>query len=116
MSPATDSSQRTSPIARLAGPEIGLIGALSLVAALVLGFGLLAQEVLEDDTLAFDQAVILALRTNGNPADPIGPAWLQEMGRDITALGSFAFLGFVFLASLGYLLLIRKRALALLMA
>ncbi len=38
------------------------------------------------------------------------------MVRDVTALGSFAGLGIVFLASLGYLLLLGKRALALLMA
>lgn len=115
-SPVTSGTTRFSFVAGLARREIGLIAALFLVAALALGFGLLAEEVLEGDTSRFDQAVIWALRTNGNPADPIGPAWLEEMGRDVTALGSYAFLGFVFLASLGYLFLIRKRALALLMA
>ena len=72
--------------------------------------------VLKGDTASFDQAVIMALRSGGNPADPIGPPWFEELGRDVTALGSFAFLGFVFLATVGYLLLVGKRALAVLMA
>jgi len=107
--------RRLSSLARLGRREIGLIAALFIVAALILGFGLLAEEVMEGDTASFDQTVILAFRTGGNPADPIGPAWLEEAGRDVTALGSFAFLGFVFAAAVGYLLLVRKRGLALLM-
>ena len=35
-----------------------------------------------------DAAIILMLRTPGNRADPIGPPWLAETGRDLTALGS----------------------------
>ena len=99
----------------LARREIGPLAALLVAAALVLSFGYLATEVLEGDTAAFDRAVVLALRTSGNLADPIGPAWLEEMGRDVTALGSYAFLGFVFFSVLGYLVLIRKRSAALLM-
>lgn len=95
--------------------EVGLIVAVFAVAALGLAFGLLAEEVMEGDTLAFDRAIIMALRSGGNAADPIGPPWLEEVGRDVTALGSFVFLGFVLLATVGYLLLIRKRALAALM-
>lgn len=105
-----------SVLTRLGRDKIGLILAVFVVAALALGFGLLAEEVMEGDTSGFDRAIIMALRSGGNPADPIGPAWLEEMGRDVTALGSFAFLGFVFLATVGYLFLIEKRALALLMS
>lgn len=92
-----------------------MIVAVFLAAAFILGFGLLAEEVLEGDTSGFDRTVIMAFRSSDNPADPIGPAWVEELGRDVTALGSFAFLGFVFVAAVGYLLLIHKRALALLM-
>lgn len=101
---------------RLGRHKAGLIAALLFAAALIVGFGLLAEEVLEGDTSGFDQAVIRMFRSGGDPADPIGPAWLEEMGRDITALGSFAFLGFLFLASVGYLILVRKRALAFMMS
>ncbi len=62
------------------------------VVLMLAGFGLLADEVLEGDTLSLDRSVLLALRTPGNPADPIGPPWLEEAARDITALGSFSVL------------------------
>jgi undecaprenyl-diphosphatase len=104
-----------SHLARAGRGEIWLIAALLLAGALILGFGLLVEEVLEGDTSAFDRNILMALRNADNPAEPIGPPWLQEMGRDVTALGSVAFLGFVLIATVGYLLLIRKQALALLM-
>ncbi|MGD9617024.1 MAG: phosphatase PAP2 family protein [Alphaproteobacteria bacterium] len=109
-------SQQLAFLARLGRREIGLIAGLFVVAALILGFGLLADEVVEGDTAAFDEAILLAFRTPGDTADPIGPPWLEEFGRDVTALGSYAFLGFLFLAMVGYLLLIRKRHLAVLMS
>jgi undecaprenyl-diphosphatase len=96
--------------------EIGLLAALFAAAGLILVFGLLAEEVMEGDTLAFDRAVIMAFRTPGDPTNIIGPPWVEEMGRDITALGSFAFLGLLTVAVVGYLLLIRKRAAAALVA
>src|SRR4051812_16745143 len=65
------------------------------VAALLLAFGLLADEVVEGDTLAFDRMVLLWFRSPGNPAVPIGPLWLQEAVRDITSLGSFSILGII---------------------
>lgn len=118
MNDARACRRRAHPLrlARLGRQDIGLLLAFLVVACLVLAFGYLAAQVLEGNTAAFDRAVILALRTSGNPADPIGPPWLEEMSRDVTALGSYAFVGFVLAAVLGYLLLIRKRATALLMA
>ncbi len=114
--PLPSTPQRLAFLARLGRREIGLIGGLFVVAALVLGFALLAEEVTEGDTAAFDRSILLAFRTPGDPADPIGPPWLEEVGRDVTALGSFAFLGFLFLATVCYLLLIRKPHLAVLMS
>jgi undecaprenyl-diphosphatase len=94
--------------------EIGLILGFAIVAALILGFGWLTEEVLEGDTKAFDRVVAAALR--GSDQHPIGPAWLEEFARDITALGSFAFLGILTFGVIGYFLLIRRRALAILVA
>ncbi|MGU3404687.1 phosphatase PAP2 family protein [Methylobacterium brachiatum] len=113
----TDGVALPSPsrLARLGRRDFGLIGALFLALAFVIAFGWLAEEVIEGDTAQFDLAVITALRTPGDLADPLGPPWVEEMGRDVTALGSFSFLGFLFAATAGYLLLIRKRGLALLM-
>jgi undecaprenyl-diphosphatase len=75
------------------------------VVALLFGFGLLAEEVAEGDTSAFDRAILLALRENADKADPIGPMWVEEAARDITALGSFSVLGLILCAIVGYLYL-----------
>jgi len=93
--------------------EAGLIAGLFVVGSLVLGFVLLADEVIEGDTQRIDDAILRLFR---GAAGPAGPPWLVEMGRDVTALGSFAGLGVVFAATLGYLLLMGQRAFALLMA
>ncbi|MBN9218357.1 MAG: phosphatase PAP2 family protein [Mesorhizobium sp.] len=110
-----NSPSNPSLLTRLGGNEIWPVAAVLVAGCLVLTFGLLAEEVLEGDTSRFDMTVLMALRSGGNPANPIGPAWLGEMGRDVTSLGSFAFLGFIFAATVGYLLLIRKRGQAVLM-
>lgn len=62
-------------------------------AVLLACFGLLADEVLEGDTLTFDNAVLALFRSPANPEMPIGPTWLQEAVRDVTGLGSFTVLG-----------------------
>jgi undecaprenyl-diphosphatase len=98
-------------LARVGGREIGLIAALCVASGLILGFGMLAEEVLEGDTERFDQHILAIFNAGG---DPIGPAWLEEVGRDVTALGSFVFLGLLSAAIVGYLLLIKKPALAVL--
>ena len=65
---------------------------MAIVALLLSGFGLIADEVGEGDTLDFDKAVLAALREPGDLRNPIGPAWVEEAARDITALGGVAFL------------------------
>lgn len=115
---ATNSRQRSRHlmIGRLGSDSTALLVAMFCVSALILGFGLLAEEVVEGDTAAFDRAVISLFRNAQNVEALLGPAWLQELGRDVTALGSFEFLGFVFVATVGYLVLVRKRALAILIS
>ena len=63
-----------------------------VAAALLGGFGLLADEVVEGDTLDFDNMILHALREPGNLKNPIGPPGLEDAVRDITALGSVAVL------------------------
>jgi undecaprenyl-diphosphatase len=88
-----------------------------LAAAALWGFLELAGEVAEGDTRAADRALLLALRNPSNPADPVGPAWLEEAMRDFTALGSIGVLSFISLGVAGYLALQRRyRALLLLLA
>ncbi len=88
-------------------PRRVYLGALA-AAALLGGFGLIADEVVEGDTLDLDTAVLMALRTPGDPADPIGPAWFEEVVRDVTSLGSFSILGIIVVVVFAYLLLAGK--------
>lgn len=102
-------------LARLGAHEIGAIVAVFIAAGLLLLFGALAEEVVEGETNRIDRAVLMAFRTPGNPADLIGPEWFEEMVRDVTALGSYAFVIIIVTAAIGYLLLVRKYGLALLL-
>jgi undecaprenyl-diphosphatase len=65
-------------------------------------------------TPAFDEWLIVVLRTPGNLADPVGPRWLEEMMRDFTALGSTGVLTVLVLAVAGFLAMTRKGHAALL--
>jgi undecaprenyl-diphosphatase len=64
-----------------------------------------------------DETILRALRNRDDPSRPIGPPWLAEMGRDMTALGGVAALCLLSIAVTGYLLISRKyRAVLLLSA
>jgi undecaprenyl-diphosphatase len=76
-----------------------------LVAAACSAFIAILDEVVEGDTRAIDEAIILGFRVPGDPADPIGPPWLEEAVRDITALGSAPALVIAVLAVAGFLAL-----------
>jgi undecaprenyl-diphosphatase len=101
-------------LARLGRHEFVLLGSLCAIAAILLLFGLVTEEALEGDTGAFDQRILLALRNPADLADPIGPPWLERAASDITALGGVPVLGLVTLVATGFLLIIRRRAIALL--
>lgn len=92
--------------------ELVPYASLAVIAALLFGFGKLAGEVLDGDTRSFDEYVLRALRNPADLADPIGPAWLESVVRDITSLGSFSVLTIVTLSVVIYLLIDGKRAAA----
>jgi undecaprenyl-diphosphatase len=94
------------------GPGVVLI-ALLLAGGAVWAFAEIAEEVLEGDTRIIDWTLLLALRSSEDPADPLGPRWVEELARDVTALGSTGILALVTLASAGFLVLQRKSHLAL---
>jgi undecaprenyl-diphosphatase len=71
--------------ARTLAAWIAVVGAVWL-------FLNVAEEVGEGETQAVDRTLILALRTPGDAADPIGPRWFEEAMRDVTALGGFTVL------------------------
>lgn len=51
-----------------------------------------AEEVSEGETSTLDRHLLLMLRRPGDLDDPIGPRWLEESLRDVTALGGFTVL------------------------
>ena len=48
------------------------------------------------------------MRDPANPADPIGPRWVEEMARDATALGGIAWITFTTIVIAIYLWLVGK--------
>ena len=77
-----------------------------LAAACAWSFIEIADEVVEGETRAIDERIILAMRTS-DPHDPIGPAWFEEAVRDLTALGSTLVLSMAVVTVVGFLLLMR---------
>jgi undecaprenyl-diphosphatase len=73
--------------------------------ALLLTFTMLGSEMLEGETLKFDRAILIGLRTPGNLAVPKGPQWLLSAALDITALGSATVLSLAVVSVVGFLLL-----------
>jgi undecaprenyl-diphosphatase len=57
---------------------------------LAAGFYSLSRAVEAGVTADVDRELLLAMRTPGDPSDPIGPRWVEEVGRDVTALGGVA--------------------------
>jgi undecaprenyl-diphosphatase len=94
--------------ARVARIEPMALLAVIVGAALLLAFAKLANLASRGRAPAFDEWLIVALRTPGNLADPIGPAWLEEMMRDFTALGSTGVLTVTVPAIAGFLAMTRK--------
>jgi undecaprenyl-diphosphatase len=83
--------------------ELSILAGLLLVVGGSWGFIKLADEVVEGDTDHFDEWAVGALREPSDPANPLGPGWLEEVGRDLTALGGFAVLALLTLAVAGFL-------------
>ena len=99
----------------------GRLDLVVLLTALVILVGVwlfiaVAYGVSAGNTQRLDEGLLRSLRGPHAPEDAWGPKWLEEVGRDLTALGGVAVLCLVTAAVAGYLLLCRKyRALGLLL-
>jgi len=93
-----------------------MLAGICLIGGALWAFAELADEMEDGESHAFDKSILLALRNPSNLEDPIGPRWLELVARDITSLGGTAVLTLVTLATLGFLLMTRKRGAALLVA
>jgi undecaprenyl-diphosphatase len=91
----------------LASVDLLELVALLIVVGGTYAFLKLAGDVTEGDTLRFDTVIMQSLRRSDDPSKPIGPPWMEEVGRDLTALGGVSVLVIVTVAVVVYLL-IRK--------
>jgi undecaprenyl-diphosphatase len=69
-----------------------VLAVLAVGTASLWGFILVATKMLAGDTYAFDHWLLGIMRDANNPAEPVGPRWLEVMARDATALGGMAWL------------------------
>ncbi len=67
--------------------ELPVMIALLVVAVTIWGFVEIADKVMEGGTAEFDTWLVQVLRNPNEPERPIGPKWLAEVSRDLTALG-----------------------------
>jgi undecaprenyl-diphosphatase len=103
-----EQSRLAALVAHVNRIERGMLLVMIVAAVLLFVFAVLADEVAEGDTRAFDERVLLALRAAGDPADPIGPRWLEEMMRDFTAIGGTGVLVLMVATVAGFLWLTGK--------
>lgn len=94
--------RRRSPLA------VRLLVPVLLVALAILAFFYLADLAGRPAVPEADLALLRALRAPSDPARPLGPAWLSEAARDLTALGSVTVLALLGLAVSGFLALTRR--------
>jgi undecaprenyl-diphosphatase len=101
-------------------PESAGMSGLLFVLGIVLGAGgfiAVAIAVKAGVTRNFDEALLRVPRDAKDPGRTLGPAWVEEAARDLTAFGGIAALSLVTAAVSGYLLICRKyAALGLLLA
>lgn len=94
--------------ARSVGTRLVRTDALTLVAmvvTVVAGWCFLeiADEVVEGETRRRDEWVVRSLRHPGDSSDPLGPPWLEEVVRDVTALDGITVLVLIIGTVTGYL-------------
>ena len=95
---------------RVGWSEFVTLGALLVCAGGLYAFIEIVNETLEGDAHRFDRALLLALRSANDPADPIGPHWLDTSMRDLTTLGGYAVIVTIAVLALGYLAILRNWA------
>ncbi|MBY2925582.1 phosphatase PAP2 family protein [Rhizobium leguminosarum] len=105
--------QRHGFLARLNACEPLTLIMLASVAGGLFVLQRLTSEVLEGETLRFDEAILRALRRPGDLAVPIGPGWLTHAVGDITSLGGVTVLALMTVLVTVYLLFDRRWPIAI---
>jgi undecaprenyl-diphosphatase len=101
-------------VRRLFTDDFELLVSALLVALGLLVFLLVAGLVSEGDTHDVDARIMLALRDARDPRNAVGPSWVEDGMRDLTALGGNAVLTLGSVAVVGFLLIRRQHHAAVL--
>ncbi|WDI30639.1 phosphatase PAP2 family protein [Hyphococcus flavus] len=72
--------------------EISVLAAFAVAALGLLLFAEITDDASNGEAHRFDRMILLALRTPGDLADPVGPPWLELAVRDVTSLGGYIIL------------------------
>lgn len=100
-------------IERLRGVEFVTLISFAILAGGLFLFATIAGEVLEGDTHALDETLLLLLRQTDNLGQTIGPFWVSHAVKDITALGGVTVLALMTGLTTAYLLLSRRFSIAI---
>lgn len=99
-------------LGRLADSDAVLLVRALLAVGAVWVFLAVASEVGEGETRHVDERIVRAFRDSRDPADPIGPPWVEGTMRDLTALGSNVVL-LIFTSAVAVFLAVRRQSHAL---
>jgi undecaprenyl-diphosphatase len=94
--------------------EVWILLTLAILGGGIWAFAEIADEVLEGSARSIDEILLLALRNPDNIQDPLGPLWLERAMGELTMLGGITFLTLLSMIVLGFLLLEKKKNIALL--
>lgn len=112
----TTRAQKSS-IPRVSRADLSVILMLFAILMGVCSFILVAYGVSTGITQHLDEALLKAPRDPADLSKTLGPPWLEEFSRDLTAFGGVAGLCLMTASVIGYLLICRKfRALAFVLA
>lgn len=96
-------------VRKFVAAEYLVLIAIGLASVLIFFFIDVADDVMEGDTLEADMAIMNLFRVPGDPTQVIGPPYLHEAVRDITALGSGTILVLVVGIVVSVLLMMNER-------
>ncbi len=102
-------------IAWLGSHEWTVLAAVAGIAGGIWLFAAIADEMKEGGTKSFDQSILLSMRHPGD-LSPLGPPWIQESARDVTALGGVLVLTLITAITIGFLMLDGKGRMAVFVA
>jgi undecaprenyl-diphosphatase len=94
--------------------ETSVLVAIVVVVGALWGFVEIADQVRDGETLRFDDWALRTLREPNDLSKPLGPKWLPNVGRDLTALGGVTFLSLLTLTVVGYFWLRKMYAVGML--